>query len=214
MNFRNYGLRLEEVARFLDLQQRCCSIEGWLHPVEGYLLHMLAAEGPGVGEIVEIGSYLGRSTAFLASGSNSARREKVTAVDHFRGSPEQQPGQSHESKVLQDEGTTLPRFLSNLQRLKLADQVTPVQASSQDAARTWTKPIRLLFIDGDHAYEASRRDFELWSPFVVPGGVVCFHDIGSWPGVTQFYHELIKSTQAFKETMAVCSVRVVERIRP
>ena len=35
----------------------------------------------------------------------------------------------------------------------------------------------LLFIDGDHAYEGVKRDFELYSPLVRRGGIVAFHDI-------------------------------------
>jgi predicted O-methyltransferase YrrM len=47
---------------------------------------------------------------------------------------------------------------------------------SDEAAKTWSAPIDFLFIDGDHAYEACRRDFEDWSPHVVPDGVLAFHD--------------------------------------
>lgn len=35
----------------------------------------------------------------------------------------------------------------------------------------------ILFIDGDHTYAGVKRDFELWSPLVRPGGYVVFHDI-------------------------------------
>lgn len=206
MNYRSLGMRLEEVAHFLSLQQQFASVDGWLYPLEGYFLYLLAAEGPGVGEIVEM-----RSTTFLASGSKSVQREKVAAVDHFRGSPEHQAGQSVESKVLIEEGTTLHRFQSNLQRLGLADYAVPLVAPSEDAVRGWSKPIRLLFIDGEHSYEASRRDFELWSPFVVSGGMIAFHDIGHWPGVSRFYQELIQSTMQFKERFAVQSIRAIQR---
>ena len=211
MTFRSIGMRLQEIADFLEMQQRYCTIEGWLKPLEAYFLYLLAAEGPGVGAIVEIGSYLGRSTAILASGSKGAGREGITAVDHFRGSPENQAGQVAESRVLKEEGTTFHRFKDNLQRLGLADHVTPVVASSEEAAHGWSNPIRLLFIDGEHSYEASRRDFELWSPFVVHGGLVCFHDIGAWPGVTKFYQELRQSQTEFTERMSVQTIRALQR---
>ena len=35
----------------------------------------------------------------------------------------------------------------------------------------------LLFVDGDHSYLGSKHDFENYSDFVRPGGVVAFHDI-------------------------------------
>jgi predicted O-methyltransferase YrrM len=34
-----------------------------------------------------------------------------------------------------------------------------------------------LFIDGDHSYSGVKKDFEDYSPFVGPGGIIAFHDI-------------------------------------
>lgn len=212
MNFQTLLQPLGHVVDFLKWKQQFAPIEGFLQDLEGYALLLLAGQGPGVGEVVELGSYLGRSTAFLAAGSKMAHREKVTAIDHFRGSREHQPGQSHESAVLREQGTTLSQFRQNLQRAGLADYVNPVVASSAEAVRGWNRPVRLLFIDADHSYAASRSDFELWSPFIVPGGVVCFHDVTVWPGVTQFYTELMKATTAYREVASVWSLKVIQRL--
>lgn len=38
-------------------------------------------------------------------------------------------------------------------------------------------PIDFLFIDADHRYEGVKRDYELYSPLVRPGGLIAFHDI-------------------------------------
>src|ERR1700761_7895342 len=66
------------------------NIDGYLKGKEGYALMLLAMGGPGRGAIVEIGSFKGRSTCFLALGTKLAGREKVIAIDHFRGSAEHQ----------------------------------------------------------------------------------------------------------------------------
>jgi MMP 1-O-methyltransferase len=47
---------------------------------------------------------------------------------------------------------------------------------SQVTGRSWSTQIDLVFIDGDHALESCRADWELFSPWVSPGGVVVFHD--------------------------------------
>jgi predicted O-methyltransferase YrrM len=47
---------------------------------------------------------------------------------------------------------------------------------SHDVAPGWRAPVDLLFIDGDHAEEAVRRDWDDWHGFVEPGGHVLFHD--------------------------------------
>jgi predicted O-methyltransferase YrrM len=49
-------------------------------------------------------------------------------------------------------------------------------ARSGAVAARWARPIDLLFIDGDHSEEGTRSDWDAFSPHVVVGGVVIFHD--------------------------------------
>jgi predicted O-methyltransferase YrrM len=80
---------------------------------------------------------------------------------------------------------------------------------SQDAGRRWTESVDLVFIDGDHAEESCRQDWELFSPWVPPGGVVLFHDArqdkpggeglpgeGGVPGPTGLVDELFRGPGA------------------
>lgn len=39
------------------------------------------------------------------------------------------------------------------------------------------RPVDFLFIDGSHKYANAKRDFELYSPMVRPGGLIMFHDV-------------------------------------
>jgi cephalosporin hydroxylase len=45
------------------------------------------------------------------------------------------------------------------------------------SAITANRPIDLLFIDGDHRYEAVRSDFLIYRTLVREGGIIAFHDI-------------------------------------
>lgn len=77
---------------------------------------------------------------------------------------------------------------------------------SVEFAKTWDKPIDVLFIDGDHSYEGCKKDIEAWFPHLVPNGVALFHDCDeSSPGVmwatAEYYYkkggtsyELLKRT--------------------
>lgn len=199
------------VDEFWRLAHATAQVEGFLDPREGYLLYRAAAEGPGIGAIVEIGSYCGRSTAFLAAGAKAAQRERVFAVDHFQGSTEHQAGQPFASAVLAQEGTTLGRFRANLHRLDLIDHVEPIVAMSAEAAGSWRGPIRLLFIDGDHAYESVRADFFHWTPFLVAGGLVALHDVGHTPSVTRFFEE-VQVNRDFSLVAAAVSLRFFQRM--
>jgi predicted O-methyltransferase YrrM len=76
---------------------------------------------------------------------------------------------------------------------------------SSDAVRDWQGQIDVLFIDGDHSYEATRDDFESWSPHVAPQGTILFHDAlldAPWMtdefGSAQFVAELQRSDSPWR----------------
>jgi len=181
-------------------------IEGFLYALEGYTLMILAANGAGQGQIVEIGSYKGKSTSWLAAGSKGAGREKVTAVDHFKSK------ELREVLPADQEWTSFQEFNKNIKLMGFEDDVRVIVSDSETAVKSWNQSIRLLFIDGDHSYEASKLDFECWSPFVIENGYVVFHDIEVWDGVTRFYNELKSISEDFVEVFNVMSLRVVQRI--
>ena len=202
----------EIVTEYTELIRKFRHIQGFLHPEEGFTLMKFAEEGPGTGEIVEIGSWMGKSTAWLAIGAQKKSNAKVTAIDHFKGSPEHQPGQPFSSEELKQNGTTFHKFIENINSLGLIDYVDTIIATSEEAVKNWTKTIRLLFIDGNHSYENTKQDFCLWFPFVCNKGIICFHDVGTWEGCTKFYQELIQSSNKVREIADVLTLRVVQKI--
>jgi len=100
-------------------------------------------------------------------------------------------------------------------------QVVWIEKFSQDAISSWNLPIDLLLIDGDHSKSAVERDWNDWSRFVQPGGVVIFHDArvfeGGWPaldwGPVRLVNHLFRSAQDPEWTIVeeVHSLLVVER---
>jgi len=57
-----------------------------------------------------------------------------------------------------------------------------IERFSFDAVKGWDSPIDFLFLDGDHSEEGVQKDWDSWHRFVVPGGVVVFHDAAVFPG--------------------------------
>ena len=201
---------LQAVGEFLQYSEKFTPIPGFLFNIEGWLLHLLARYGPGEGEVAEIGSFMGRSTCWLASGLAAAGRGKVTAIDTFQGSPEHQ-SDPHLKKVLA-EGKLFAAFSVVIEQHGLASHVAPLVGDSPTLARAWTRPLRLLFIDGDHSYEGVSRDFAAWEKFVVPGGLVALHDVGGWEGVTRFYEQDLKKNPAYRETVGANSLRAFVKV--
>lgn len=153
-------------------------LDGWFTLSEGKFLYDLSKAINGRGVIVEIGSWKGKSTICLAKGAKP--ETKIFAIDPHVGSDE------HLALVAVGEKVwTFDKFKQNLQTFGVLDRVTPIVDYSHNVAKTWSQPIELLFIDGAHDEESVTRDFELFSPFVVPGGWIVMHDTtGTWqPGL-------------------------------
>lgn len=147
------------------------NIEGWLTPHEGIFLEKAARVVLGsTGEIVEIGSFLGKSTIHLAKGGDI-----IYAVDPHKG-------EFSGGKVK----PTLKIFLSNLKKAGVDRRVVPIVKTSKEASKKWKSPIKLLFIDGLHDFDHASEDFSLWSPFVVDRGIIAMHDaFCGWEGAGQ-----------------------------
>jgi len=81
------------------------------------------------------------------------------------------------------------RFLNTLRRTAQRavrqckrGNVVWIERFSHEVAPSWKDAIDLLLIDGAHDEQAVRRDWNDWSKFVRPGGVVVFHDARLFEG--------------------------------
>jgi hypothetical protein len=143
------------------------SVRGWLSRDQAELLYDEAAAVT-EGCIVEVGSYRGRSTIALALGALSGGGAPVYAIE------------PHEEFVGPLGGEFGPEdrraFFRNMLRTDLYRQVRLVNLSSAVVTPGWRLPVGLLWIDGDHRYEAVREDFLSWLPHLLPGTTVIFDD--------------------------------------
>jgi len=132
---------------------------------------MAAACTPAAGAMVEIGSFKGKSTVVLATVARHYGLGHVVAIDpHTFDNPElaahrAEPGAS-----------SFETFLRNLEAAGVADNVEVHRALSTNIAPHWTRPIRFLWIDGNHTLAGAKADFDGFMPHLVPGGIVAFHD--------------------------------------
>lgn len=62
------------------------------------------------------------------------------------------------------------------------DRITVMEMRSEDAAPLVEDgSVDLVFIDGDHRYEAVKLDIELWLPKIRAGGIISGHDYDNLP---------------------------------
>lgn len=213
--------RLRSPAVTIDpaLLAKAQAARGFMPPDEGLALYEAAAEVAVEGPLLEVGSYCGKSTVYLGAAA-CERGRVVFAVDHHRGSEENQPGWEWHEPDLVDPAVglmdTLPVFRRTVHEAGLEGTVVAVVGDSHAVARAWTTPLSLLFVDGGHGEEPARLDHELWTPHVAPGGLLVIHDVfpdpadGGRPPYEQIYLPALASGR-FRELRAVGSLRVLER---
>ena len=190
-------------------------------PDEGLALYDAGSSVPmGGAPMLEIGSYCGKSAIYL--GTAAAERQTVLfALDHHRGSEENQPGwEWHEPDLVDPEVgriDTLPHFRRTVHDAGIEASVIALVADSPTAGLHWRTPLALLFIDGGHGSEPAHRDYETWVPWVETGGLLVIHDVfpnpadGGRPPFEIFCRAV--ASGAFDEVSEQGSLRVLRRTR-
>jgi predicted O-methyltransferase YrrM len=192
--------------------------KGFIDELEALRLYELAREASRLGPCLEIGSYCGRSAAYLSMGCRE-NGSVLYSIDHHRGSEEQQPGQEYFDPDLVDPQTglidTFPMFRKTIADLGLEDTVIPIIAKSAVVARNWFTPLSLVFIDGGHTYEAAFADYNGWVSHIMPGGFLVIHDIFPDPAAggqaPHTIYNLAVASGLFAELPVVMTLGVLRR---
>ena len=194
------------------------TIKGFLNHNEGMALYTNALACAPFGLCVEIGSYCGKSTVYLGTACKEAG-SLLVAIDHHRGSEENQPGEEYFDPELDDgEGgmSSLLEFRANIRRAGLEDVVVPALARSQVAARLPLAAPAFVFIDGGHSMPAALADYQNWGVRVMQGGLLAIHDVFPNPADGgRPPHEIYKlalHSGLFGEEQAVKSLRILRRV--
>jgi predicted O-methyltransferase YrrM len=154
-------------------------VEGWMTEDQLRRLWDAAAAVRPDGQIVEIGSFRGRSAIALALAAREGAT--VVAIDPHAGG-DRGPGE------IADEPTRGERdhaaFAANVAAAGVAERVRHVRAMSHAAHAGVTGDIDLLHVDGAHRYLPARDDIADWGARVPVGGTLLIHDSFSSIGVT------------------------------
>lgn len=175
-----YRLVAPEERRFARAWPLIDSVEGYLSAGQERWLFLTARGLRDGATIVEIGTYKGRSTASIGLACVGTSK-RLFSIDTFDGNESDFQGPGRRAFFLE--------WRSTVVRLDLEPYVTPVVGDSRVVSRGWKDPIDFLFIDASHVYEDVVQDFDNLFPYVVDGGVVALHDVGTHDGPTRVWAE-------------------------
>lgn len=190
---------------FKEIKKIIKNVDGWLLDAEAEALFNVSKNCKGRGEMVEIGSWKGKSTICLAKGSKQGSKKKIYAIDPHKGSPE------HKEKYGKID--TFEEFKKNIQNANVNNMVIPLIKTSEQIAKNFDKPVEFIFIDGAHDYKSVKLDFELWFPKVINKGVMAFHDSTCFPGPKKVVKDLIYKSQNFRNVRFVDSTTFAEKVK-
>ena len=153
------------------MKQTYYKIPGWFNYAESYDVIVDNVADDGI--IVEIGSFLGRSTHYLATSLFNADKlnVKVYSIDTFKGSSE------HSSLNLPEDFYSMYR--ENLKFFIGREMVIPIQGRSDDPAilaKFEDESIDYMMVDGAHEYEPVLSDIQKWWPKMKQDGVMLGDD--------------------------------------
>lgn len=162
---------------------RALALPGWMAECE---LRWLAEHAQTCARIIEAGCWQGRSTRALAD--HCAGR--IVAVDPWAGDYFTDRGHRHTIRT-----DVYDQFAAHLADHVASGRVVPIQMPFVEAAPSLHAVLGgaadLVFLDGDHRYEAVLADIDAALPLLRPGGILAGHDYShpSWPGVKRAVDE-------------------------
>ncbi|MEO8967409.1 MAG: class I SAM-dependent methyltransferase [Solirubrobacteraceae bacterium] len=162
---------MSAAASFSEALARVRGVEGWMTDAQARALWDAAEGLRPPGQIVEIGSFRGRSTIVLAS----ARPDGVqmVAIDPHGGN-DRGPQEYAPNAEVGDSDYSV--FWENLHRTGVEDRVRHVREPSEAALGAVQGAIDLLYVDGAHRYVPARADIERYGERVPVGGAMLIHD--------------------------------------
>jgi predicted O-methyltransferase YrrM len=222
-------------------------IENWVSDILGwtpidqlYSLYLLSLSSANVkGDILEVGSWCGRSSVVLGKASEKLGDTHVYCVDLFPNRDDwyendsgdfsfsvtidghqfggyqsqtvwRDPYINHIKPVYELNPNLLATFKNNMNLQGVSSEITPFKGDINLFLDHYLKnydstpSFKLIFLDGDHGYEAVRRDIITAESVLSIGGWIVFDDAFShYDGVNKAIEELIISSDKFNNCQQV-----------
>lgn len=162
------------------------AIHGWFGWEEFYADFVNSAR-PNA-QMVEVGVWLGKSLCYLAELCEERGRQDITlfGIDTWLGCE-----QCQDERIVALEGDEDELFEIAKENLDFPNVQLFRVNSLEGAALFDPGTLDLVFLDGNHRYNAVKADIIAWLPKVKDGGTLAGHDIVSWPSVKKAVKELL-----------------------
>lgn len=220
-------------------------IPGWTPIDQLYTLYCLVyLTEPLGGDILEIGSWCGRSTAVLGEAARHTKDTRICCIDLFPGKHDwwqnadgsysfsvtvdgkvyggyqdqtvwKEPFERDIAPLYEKHDSVFDFFRETIARRQLVDLVEAYRADSTVLASMPQRQFRLAFVDGDHSYNAVCTDIRNIEKHLLEGGWICFDDAFTfYDGVDRAITDLIINSGAYDLCQQMTRKFFIARKRP
>jgi len=147
-----------------------------LSPQQGEFLRSIVVNS-NPKSMVEIGTFLGVSTLWVGGALKDANKGgKLHSIDLHSDILPYSSGT--QTRCILD---PFPIVKERIVKAGLNEQVTLIQGDSKAIGKEWhkisTKPIDILYIDGDHSIKGCINDFDAFIPYLKDDSIIILHDV-------------------------------------
>jgi predicted O-methyltransferase YrrM len=199
VTYINDDLKLTKRIILEKLNPEFNEIPGWFAYEELY--NAMVETAPHGSNFVEVGSWFGKSTNYLATKIRESKKNiNFTCVDTWKGTDDEE---LHQNIVGAFNGDIFYEFVDNTVLSNNYSTFDIIKDTSHNAANQFqNNSINFIMLDAGHSYESLMEDIKLWYNKVTPGGIISGDDYGVFSGVTQaadefFYNQFHKGFRSF-----------------
>jgi MMP 1-O-methyltransferase len=164
-----YRLHYGALGKYLAA---ACYIPGWMLDQEIVVTAQVCYDLPDNAVILEIGSFVGKSTVLLAGARKLRGNGKVHCIDPFDASGDAFSVPFYQRVARRRRISIKEWFDENMQRAGVSEWIETHQGTALDVAPQWQTSVDMLFLDGDHSPAGARAIYDHYAPFLKPGGII------------------------------------------
>lgn len=163
-------------------------LKGWSDDILPFYARMATDLRNGA-EVVEVGVAWFRSALFLAEQLlELGKRATIWCVDSWAENYGTSEGWRQGSGWFRE---AMASLVANGRDAEV-DMLRVLRLDSESASELFLPlSVDMVFIDGDHSYEAVADDIAAWGPLVTQSGSLCGHDYTNYPGVKRAVDERV-----------------------
>lgn len=177
-------INLEYLAKYNSF------IDGMITDYQGKILFLLCYFQNLSGDVLEIGSFKGKSTSFIFNAVSASNNGKLFVIDHFEGVPGKE-------KLY---GSFKNDFENNMLKIGAKEKIKILNGASRKMLKKIkSNSLRFIYIDGDHSYNGIRNDLITSLEKIKKGGLIILDDyFNGFPELVRSVNEIIKENKNFQ----------------